>query len=101
IDAAFKGLVETFPAFRSTRIEESWAGLIDATPDILPVISGVENIPGLYLSTGYSGHGFGIGPGAGRLTADLVANRKPIVDPKPFRFSRFSDGSSVHPLAGL
>ncbi|MGE0213759.1 MAG: NAD(P)/FAD-dependent oxidoreductase, partial [Parvibaculaceae bacterium] len=42
IDAAFKGLVETFPAFRSTRIEESWAGLIDATPDILPVISGVE-----------------------------------------------------------
>lgn len=101
IDAGFRNLVETFPAFQATRIVESWAGLIDATPDLLPVISGVEGIAGLYISTGYSGHGFGIGPGAGRLTADLVSNHTPIVDPRPFRFSRFSDGSSVRPLAGL
>ena len=101
IEAGFRNLVETFPAFRSTRIEQNWAGLIDTTPDILPVISGVEAIPGLFLSTGYSGHGFGIGPGAGRLTADLVTNGTPIVDPRPFRFSRFSDGSPIRPLAGL
>ena len=44
---------------------------------------------GLFLSTGYSGHGFGLGPAAGRLTADLVTGDPPIVDPRPFRLSRF------------
>ena len=50
-------------------------------------------MPGLYLSTGYSGHGFGIGPGAGRLAADLIAGDPPIVDPHPFRYSRMIDGT--------
>ena len=79
----------------------SWAGYIDATPDMLPVISPVERLPGMFLATGFSGHGFGIGPGAGKLAADLVMGRPPIVDPAPFRFSRFSDGTKIQPVAGI
>ena len=78
-----------------------WAGYIDATPDLLPVISPVDSLPGLFLSTGFSGHGFGIGPGAGRLAADLVVGQTPIVDPWPFRFARFSDGSKMEPSSGI
>lgn len=100
-DAAFRNLVNTFPVFASTSVVESWAGFIDVTPDFIPVISAIDEYPGLFVSTGYSGHGFGIGPGAGRLTADLVSGRDPAVDPAPFRFSRFADGSPVRPQAGL
>ena len=50
-----------------------------------------QTIPGFFLATGFSGHGFGIGPGAGRLMADLVAGDPPVVDPTPFRFSRFTE----------
>ena len=60
---------------------ESWAGMIDATPDAVPVISPVDSLPGLHIATGFSGHGFGIGPGAGRLAADLVSGAPPVVDP--------------------
>jgi glycine/D-amino acid oxidase-like deaminating enzyme len=94
-------LERTFPVFAGVPTAASWGGLIDVTPDILPVISGVEAIPGFYISTGYSGHGFGIGLGAGRLTADLVTGNAPIVDPAPFRFSRYSDGTNIKPLVGL
>ncbi|WP_342641529.1 NAD(P)/FAD-dependent oxidoreductase [Rhodoligotrophos ferricapiens] len=94
-------LEEAFPAFKGVATAGSWGGMIDATPDLVPVISEVESLPGLIISTGYSGHGFGIGPGAGRLTADLAAGKTPIVDPTPFRFSRFSDGTSLRPQAGL
>jgi glycine/D-amino acid oxidase-like deaminating enzyme len=87
--------------FKGVPTAERWAGYIDVTPDILPVISPVDAIPGLFLSTGFSGHGFGIGPGAGRLTSDLVSGARPIVDPTPFRLSRFTDGSDVRPRAGL
>ncbi|WP_278923586.1 NAD(P)/FAD-dependent oxidoreductase [Pseudophaeobacter profundi] len=79
-----------FPVLRGCDVVQSWGGLIDVTPDALPVISQVDDLPGLFISTGYSGHGFGIGPAAGRLTADLVTGDAPIVDPHGFRLSRFS-----------
>lgn len=47
-----------------------WAGMIDATPDVVPVIDAIESCPGLFLANGFSGHGFGIGPGAGKVIAD-------------------------------
>jgi len=56
------------------------------------VISAVDAVPGFYIASGFSGHGFGLGPGAGRLMADLVAGDAPLVDPAPFRFSRFARG---------
>ena len=97
LEEARKSLTDAFPAFAGMRVAESWAGMIDVTPDAVPVISGLDAIPGFFIATGFSGHGFGIGPGAGRLMADLVAGDPPIVDPTPFRFSRFADGSVVKP----
>ncbi|WP_241630797.1 NAD(P)/FAD-dependent oxidoreductase, partial [Rosenbergiella nectarea] len=82
-----------FPELQGVRVAQSWGGMIDSTPDAIPVISEVAQLPGLILSAGYSGHGFGIGPGAGRLAADLATNNPPIVDPTPYRYARLIDGS--------
>jgi len=85
---ALNNLKAVWPAFDEARIDESWAGLIDVTPDSNPVIDHVKAIPGLVIATGFSGHGFGTGPAAGQLAADLVAGVEPIVDPTPYRFER-------------
>jgi glycine/D-amino acid oxidase-like deaminating enzyme len=82
-------LAAAFPAFADARVTHKWAGYIDVTPDAVPVISRVAERPGLFVATGFSGHGFGLGPGAGRLTADLVQGVAPVVDPAPFAWSRF------------
>lgn len=97
LDRAQKAIAGAFPAFKDARIAERWGGMIDVTPDIVPVISGVDAIPGFFIATGFSGHGFGIGPGAGRLMADIVTGDAPVVDPHEFRFSRFTDGSRPVP----
>jgi glycine/D-amino acid oxidase-like deaminating enzyme len=86
-----------FPVFHAMRVAESWGGMIDVTPDGIPVISAVDALPGFFIATGFSGHGFGIAPGAGRLMAELVMNETPVVDPAPFRYSRFSDGTRPRP----
>jgi glycine/D-amino acid oxidase-like deaminating enzyme len=101
VDRARNAIAETFPAFRNVAVAESWGGMIDVMPDAIPVISAVDTVPGFYIATGFSGHGFGIGPGAGRLVADMVAGGPTLVDPTPFRLSRFTDGSNLrpHPLA--
>lgn len=96
-----RNLIHAFPAFQDIEVVESWGGLIDATPDAVPVISPVDNLPGFFLATGLSGHGFGIGPAAGQLAADVATASEPLVDPTPFRFSRFSDGSRIQPIVGI
>jgi glycine/D-amino acid oxidase-like deaminating enzyme len=83
-------LSRLFPVFAGMQVAGSWGGMIDVTPDAVPVIDQVEALPGFFLATGFSGHGFGIGPGAGRLIAELVTGDTPVVDPTPFRFSRFT-----------
>ncbi|TIM40255.1 MAG: FAD-binding oxidoreductase [Mesorhizobium sp.] len=84
-----------FPAVADAGIVSSWGGYIDFTPDAVPVISAVDSIGGAFVAAGCSGHGFGAGPGIGHLAADLVAGDAAIVDPAPFRLSRFADRSKI------
>lgn len=93
--AVLAKLKAAIPSFASATIAQEWAGLIDTMPDVIPVISPLPGIEGLIVATGFSGHGFGIGPGAGRLVADMVSGETPVVDPSPFHISRFSDGSKI------
>lgn len=88
-------VIKAFPGFAEARIQQSWSGLIDVTPDAVPVIGPVESVPGFFLASGFSGHGFGIGPGAGRLMAELVTGVVPCVDPQPFALERFSKSAPV------
>jgi len=90
LEEARRMLSRIFPVFAGMQVAGTWGGMIDVTPDAVPVIDRVEALPGFFLATGFSGHGFGIGPGAGRLIAELVAGDTPVVDPTPFRFARFA-----------
>jgi glycine/D-amino acid oxidase-like deaminating enzyme len=87
--------VELLPGLKGAPITAAWGGYIDSTPDGVPAIGEIGSLPGLMLAAGFSGHGFGIGPGAGHLIADLITDQTPIVDPKPYhpdRFAGFSAG---------
>jgi len=93
LDEGSRNLARSFPAFEGMRVVERWAGLIDVTPDGVPVISAVPSLPGFFIASGFSGHGFGISPGAGHLMADLVMGDTPLVDPKPYSYERFGKTS--------
>ncbi|QEX22969.1 hypothetical protein FRZ61_29030 [Hypericibacter adhaerens] len=92
---ALAGLKRVFPELGPVEVTRSWAGNIDATPDAIPVLGGVEEVRGLLIATGLSGHGFGMGPIVGRLMAELAAKGKPSLDLRGFRFSRFREGATL------
>jgi glycine/D-amino acid oxidase-like deaminating enzyme len=92
---ALSAMIGLYPQFRDVHIVQQWGGYIDITPDVVPYISTVGTLPGLTVATGFSGHGFGIGPAAGRSAAELAIGATPSVDLEPFRISRFSDGSPI------
>ena len=88
-------MASNLPILAKAQIEEIWAGMIDAPPDFVPVMDEIPNYRNLFLAAGFSGHGFGIGPGAGKIMATLVQGKQAKFDLNRFRFSRFSDGSPI------
>ncbi|MEJ1162819.1 FAD-binding oxidoreductase [Variovorax sp. CCNWLW186] len=89
VSLTYKRAVELVPELKQSSVSAAWAGYVDSTPDGVPGIGEMSNLPGFVLAAGFSGHGFGIGPGAGHLIADIVSGTEPIVDPRPYHPDRF------------
>jgi glycine/D-amino acid oxidase-like deaminating enzyme len=85
------------PEIAGAPFVETWAGMIEASPDVLPIVAPVTSIGDFYVASGFSGHGFGIGPGAGRLIADMVRGAADPDALRGFRLERFFDGSPIVP----
>ncbi|MEE9198839.1 MAG: FAD-binding oxidoreductase, partial [Dehalococcoidia bacterium] len=84
-------LARIVPQLKGARIQRHWAGYVDMTPDFLPVLGKVARPEGLYLATGFSGHGFTVGPIVGKLMAELIVDGKTSLPLHTFRASRFSE----------
>lgn len=101
VAASVAALQDIYPAVAGTPVARTWAGYIDGTPDGLPVMSTVENIAGLVIGSGFSGHGFGLSPASGQVLSDLAisgsANR---FDATAFTLSRFNS-PSFHPAVSV
>jgi glycine/D-amino acid oxidase-like deaminating enzyme len=100
LGAVQDAFARAFPSLGRPRLKAAWAGMIDTLPDVVPVVDHAP-IPGLTLATGMSGHGFGIGPGMGRVIADLVTGGHVGHDLSRFRFARFTDGTKIIPGPSL
>jgi len=88
--AAFRAL---FPHLGEIGLETAWAGRIDLTPDVIPIMD--NPLPGLFIAAGFSGHGFALGPSVGRQMGAWIAQGRPALDLSPFRLSRFTDGNTA------
>jgi glycine/D-amino acid oxidase-like deaminating enzyme len=93
VQLTYERAVELIPEVKDCGITAAWSGYVDSTPDGVPGIGEIPSIPGFVLAAGFSGHGFGIGPGAGHLIADIVTGDAPIVDPRPYHPRRFADSA--------
>ena len=77
------------PRISQCSLRAFWGGLIDLTPDALPIIDQIEEFDGLIVASGFSGHGFGIAPAVGGILADLIMKKPPRLPIDPFSFYRF------------
>ncbi|AET68231.1 glycine/D-amino acid oxidase, deaminating [Desulfosporosinus orientis DSM 765] len=84
-----RGIMNYFPCLAEAKIVRTWAGWIDVCADHVPVISQVEEVPGLILACAFSGHGFGIAPVVGTLLAQMAVGEAPALDVSDFRYDRF------------
>lgn len=84
-----RGIMGYFPILSEAKIVRTWAGWIDDCADHVPVISFVEEVPGLILACAFTGHGFGISPMVGTLLSEMIVDGKPSLDLNELRYDRF------------
>ena len=65
-------LAHRVPAFESAGLAASWTGVYDVTPDWNPVLGPIDDVPGLLVAYGFSGHGFKLAPIVGRVLAQAA-----------------------------
>ena len=96
-----RNLDAMFPQLANTPIVESWAGIIESSPDVVPIIDAIDAVPGFHVATGFSGHGFGLGPGAGKAIAGMLTGVESGIDISALRLGRFFDGSPIRPQSSI
>ena len=86
-------LARRVPSLADAEFSTGYAGLYTSTPDSHPIMDAVDGIDGLYVCTGFSGHGFKLSPMVGVLMAELMLDgRATSIDITPLRMSRFAEG---------
>jgi sarcosine oxidase subunit beta len=99
-DAYLEKLVEAaldrVPVLEKANILNGWAGLYDTTPDHHAIVGRVDEVEGLYLAVGFSGHGFMHSPAIGASLSEVILDGKPrSVDLAPLSLNRFAAGAVV------
>ena len=93
IQDVWQRLARRIPPIADAELAAGYAGLYTNTPDSHPVMDRIDGVDGLYLCSGFSGHGFKLSPMVGVLMAELIANgTATTMDITPLRFSRFAEG---------
>lgn len=89
-------LVACYPAMELSQSMGGYASLYAITPDWHPIIDEIEPGSGFYVCTGFSGHGFKLGPAVGEMVADMIMEEKnPMFDPAMFRYGRFAEDDPI------
>ena len=86
---------EKLPRLRDVRITRYWAGVIDMSPDGLPILDGATGVDGLVVVTGLSGHGLALGPAIGRIAAELATDGRTTRAIEAFSLRRFTGATPI------
>ena len=94
IEDVWQRIARRIPAMADAELATGYAGLYTNTPDSHPIMDRVDGVDGLYLCSGFSGHGFKLSPMVGVLMAELIAHGSATtMDISPLRLSRFAEGN--------
>ena len=88
-----------FPSVAAAGLDlrKSWAGLYEVTPDHHAIVGPAASVPGLYVASGFSGHGVMHAPAAGRAIAEMIlSGLSASVDVSPLSLERFARGALIH-----
>lgn len=89
VSAGCRAIMGYIPLLANAKIVRTWGGWLDDCYDGVPVISRVDEVPGLIIACGFTGHGFGTAPSVGLMLSQMVVGEETVVDISALRYDRF------------
>jgi sarcosine oxidase subunit beta len=89
------------PAFEEAQYIAGWTGPYDITPDWNPLVGSVPGYEGLFVATGFSGHGFKLAPTIGEGLAQTILGQEPRVPIEMYDVVRFAAGQELRGAYGI
>jgi glycine/D-amino acid oxidase-like deaminating enzyme len=90
VAAMLSRCVRFFPGLANMTVLRTWSGFRPYTPDLLPIISQVESIEGLYIAAGHEGLGITEGPITGKLISQMITGQELTLNVDQLSISRFA-----------
>jgi sarcosine oxidase subunit beta len=84
--------LDRVPKLETAEVSRSWAGLYETTPDHHAIIGYGNDVEGMFLVAGFSGHGLMHAPAAGIVAAEVICGKEPSIDISPLSPQRFIKG---------
>ena len=101
IDEVLERFGRRFPTLNGALAVHGFSGLYDVTPDWNPVLGRIDQVEGLILCCGFSGHGFKIGPAIGECMAEYITEgASSLIDISVFDIRRFAIGAPLRNAYG-
>jgi glycine/D-amino acid oxidase-like deaminating enzyme len=84
------------PASGDIQLQRGWAGHYAVTPDENPILGPHPELPGLFMATGFSGHGVMLAPASGKVLSEIIRlGRYETLDATPYHLERFATGKLI------
>ncbi|MGG4218226.1 FAD-binding oxidoreductase [Paenibacillus jamilae] len=92
--------IRFFPALANVSLMRAYTGLRPWTPDHLPIISAVDEVPGLFIASGHEGDGISLAAVTGKLVTEMVRGEPTCIPIEPLRYDRFGEAFTSHDIHG-
>jgi D-amino-acid dehydrogenase len=89
LDALTRAAAGYLRNFNTEGIKEEWCGFRPMTFDGLPIIDRSKRLVNVMIAAGHNMEGLSMGPGTGKLVAEMLNNDSPHIDPGPYGTARF------------
>ncbi|SFX03563.1 sarcosine oxidase subunit beta [Thermoactinomyces sp. DSM 45891] len=81
--------IRFFPAMKDIPVLRSYCGLRPWTPDHLPIVSPVEEVPGFYIAAGHEGDGISLAAITGKVMSECITGQETTISIEPLHYNRF------------
>ena len=84
-------VAQLVPMIRRANLIRALGGVIQYTPDAIPILDKAPGYDNLFLTAGFSGHGFCLGPIVGKLISEWIVDGRSSMDLGSFGWDRFEN----------
>jgi glycine/D-amino acid oxidase-like deaminating enzyme len=79
-----------YPRLTDMNFIRTYAGLRPWTPDHLPIVSHIDEVPGFYVAAGHEGDGISLAAVTGKVISQMIEEQEETIIPtEPLRYNRF------------